>query len=412
VKNDLRQETPLQIRLVTVVGSSDDADDLERLVGDAPIRIQRVEPGPAAPFRSAYQRSSLGVIAIASAMPAAAAVQRLRLVPWVARLGPEALSGPRPRALRQAAAVLVSPRAADAARELAPHARVIGADDRVATALLDIALAPEARGMTRSRLRPALADLLPFLDARAAALAMRLVAITGAAPRPIHPKHLVSAESDAWYLDELDATDRVLDLGCANGAHTLAAARTVRDAVGADVDERHLEAARAAAAEAGLENVRFVGGDLTDQAFLASLDGRFDAVLAFAILEHIVDRNALLRAVSSLLVPGGKLLVTVPNLDTPYKQWRRRGGGFAYSDPDHKTEYTAESIREELERAGFSLERITPAGYETPFGGFGALVAPVSLAVYGRMAARRRRLLLEHPERAGSLAVVARRASD
>ena len=66
------------------------------------------------------------------------------------------------------------------------------------------------------------------LNRRGGAVAVRLVKYTGKSREAIHPKHLVDAPWHHWYVDYLQAGDVVLDVGCANGAHTLAAAGRVR----------------------------------------------------------------------------------------------------------------------------------------------------------------------------------------
>src|SRR5581483_1354295 len=222
---------------------------------------------------------------------------------------------------------------------------------------------------------------------------------------PIHPKHLVPAPWHHWYLDELRPSDRVLDLGCANGVHTVAAAGVAASVVGVDLDAEQLDAARARARAAGAANVELVLGDLADPAVVRQL-GRFDAVLALDVLEHLADREALLRAVRAVLRPGGRLVVAVPNRTTPYRRWLYRMGGFSFSDGDHKVEYTEEELRAELARAGFELRRLQRAVYDSPFAGVSTLLAVVSVRAYAALSRRRERLGRERPGSAIALRAV------
>jgi SAM-dependent methyltransferase len=43
-------------------------------------------------------------------------------------------------------------------------------------------------------------------------------------------------------------------------------------------------------------------------------DEQFDAVLCSEVIEHLVDPDGLLTEISRILVPGGKLFLTTPNL--------------------------------------------------------------------------------------------------
>src|SRR5919201_405087 len=94
---------------------------------------------------------------------------------------------------------------------------------------------------------------------------------------------------------------RVLDLGCATGATgAWLKARAPVEVVGV---EREPEYAREAAAL--LDRVL-----ATDAAAL----GRFDALIAADVLEHLVDPWRALRAYAALLEPGGTAVVSLPNV--------------------------------------------------------------------------------------------------
>ena len=247
-----------------------------------------------------------------------------------------------------------------------------------------------------------------FLNNRATALAVRLTAVTRKARAPTHPKHLITAPWHAWYEPHLKATDRLLDAGCAAGEHSIRAARIVSSTLGVDVDERALAWARRGAAEVGLASARFERCDLEDSDALRHVaSGPFDVVLLLDVLEHIRNRRQLLRAIHGLLIPAGRLLVAVPNYDTPFKRWRRRVGAFAYADRDHKVEYDEPTLRAELADGGFRIMSLERSGYDSPFAGFAALVGAFSLAAYRRLAERRKRLGRERPASAAAFRIVA-----
>jgi 2-polyprenyl-6-hydroxyphenyl methylase/3-demethylubiquinone-9 3-methyltransferase len=369
-------------------------------------------PSRWSPLRRRYRSASVGVVAEPSAWPAAALARRLSRVPWVASLD-EPLLARLPdraaRALSDAAAVVAPPGAAETVERLAGGVRLVERGDaaRLRAVLTDVGLAPDARGKHRPVLG-ALADMWTFAGDRATRLAIRLMPLTGRSREPIHPKHLIADPGHHWYLEHLRAADAVLDAGCGNGVHSVAAAALARSVVGVDVDAGAVALARRRADELGIANVAFRIGDLSDGAGLDGLaDDTFDAVLALDVLEHFADRRAFLRSLRRLLRSDGRLLVAVPNATTPYRRGLRRLGGFAYADADHKIEYTQAGLEGELADAGFRVAELERAVHDTPFAGLGSLVAVVSLRAYAALEARRARRVRGRPASAMAFRVVA-----
>jgi ubiquinone/menaquinone biosynthesis C-methylase UbiE len=98
---------------------------------------------------------------------------------------------------------------------------------------------------------------------------------------------------------------RVLDVGTGAGDAAMLAARMVGpggSVVGVDLDPAVLEVAHRRAADAGLANVSFVGGDLRGD---LGLDGDFDALIGRSILVHLADPAATLRFLVRRVRPGG-----------------------------------------------------------------------------------------------------------
>jgi SAM-dependent methyltransferase len=99
--------------------------------------------------------------------------------------------------------------------------------------------------------------------------------------------------------------ERVLDIGCGNGATTLAAAGLVGDgtALGVDLSAPMLEVARSRAAAGGHRNARFVVAD----AQIDPLEGPHDvAVSRFGIM-FFEDPVAAFRNIRGALKPGGRV---------------------------------------------------------------------------------------------------------
>lgn len=245
------------------------------------------------------------------------------------------------------------------------------------------------------------------LNRRGGSVAVRLVQYTGKSPEPMHPKHLVEAPWHHWYVDYLLASDVVLDVGCANGVHTLAAAGRARRVYGIDADVRQLGIAAAAARRRGAANVQLLGWDVTQPFPFAA--ATFDAVLFLDVIEHLEPRVAVLREIHRVLKPAGRLLLSAPHRDTSWRRRLRAAGLFAFSDADHKVEYSRESLLSELASGGFTpTEPVMPVVYDTPLAGLIDVVGGLALTPYARLVRWKRAAALRHPEESIGFRVVAR----
>jgi len=74
------------------------------------------------------------------------------------------------------------------------------------------------------------------------------------------------------------------------------------------------------------------------------------AVSVFDVLEHVPDRQSLLHELHRVLQPDGFLVLTVPALPLLWSQFD--------DDEAHQLRYTRLTLRNELVKAGFSVETI------------------------------------------------------
>jgi len=119
-------------------------------------------------------------------------------------------------------------------------------------------------------------------------------------------------------LAEVPPRTDILDLGCGNGNFALALAKTAYAGryLGIDASEALITDARAALADVpSLASFQFFQADLTENEWAAELTGRvYPLITCFAVLHHIpgsLARADLLRSVSALLAPEGRLLLSV-----------------------------------------------------------------------------------------------------
>lgn len=104
---------------------------------------------------------------------------------------------------------------------------------------------------------------------------------------------------------------RVLDIGSGVGDVALLAARLVGptgQVVGVDRDVIALAKARTRAAAAGLENISFLEGDMSQ----LTAGSPFDAVIGRLVLQFQSDQVAVLRTLAALVRPGGLIVFQEP----------------------------------------------------------------------------------------------------
>jgi SAM-dependent methyltransferase len=96
-------------------------------------------------------------------------------------------------------------------------------------------------------------------------------------------------------------------------------------------------------------------------------NSEFDAITAGEILEHLEDPMGFLRACYETLAPGGILVLSTPNPNSPIERLltitlSRR---FFYTD-DHIMLFPQRWLIRMLERSGFSDVRLYSGGFPVP----------------------------------------------
>ncbi len=157
-------------------------------------------------------------------------------------------------------------------------------------------------------------------------------------------------EADLWnehfarylFAARLARGKRVLDLGCGAGYGAAELARVAQWVTGVDIAA---EAIAYAQLHYRLPNLEYLESPCEA---VAKPDASFDLVVAFEVMEHLPDANALLAEGRRLLAPGGQLVISTPNR-LYYERQRLKAG----PNPYHAREYDQDEFLDLL-RGHFS----------------------------------------------------------
>jgi len=171
--------------------------------------------------------------------------------------------------------------------------------------------------------------------------------------------------SSSTYADRVEAIapmltgQNVLDIGAASGLNRpdwvhAGIARVASRVVGIDIDAERVAAARARGYDLRLVNAE--GFDLGE---------RFDVVFAGELIEHLADFSSFLKGARAHLKPGGRLVLTTPNVFA-LSNFIYRFGGKARIHQEHTCWFCEDTLTALLKREGFVVETVRYLPHQTP----------------------------------------------
>ncbi len=171
----------------------------------------------------------------------------------------------------------------------------------------------------------------------------------------------VSAHGAHKRIIDLVGRDKVvLDAGCNRGYLARVFKQNGCRVIGIEQDQQSAREAASWCDSLVIADIEALGG-------LEVPQGYFDVMLFADILEHLRDPRAVLERFRKYLKPGGRVIVSLPNIARLDVRLNLLFGKFEYADTGildhtHLRFYTLTTARELLTRSGYAVERVFYTG--------------------------------------------------
>ena len=146
-------------------------------------------------------------------------------------------------------------------------------------------------------------------------------------------------------LSWISVQDKVLDVGCGNGAFLRRAALIAKEAAGLETNIKAAELARAGGFRVFSDAIELV---------CAENQECFTLVCCFQVVEHVGDVRAFVACMLRCLKRGGRLIITVPNKDRVGK----KNLDFMDMPPHHVSLWSGDSLMKLGELSGVTVVKV------------------------------------------------------
>jgi O-antigen biosynthesis protein len=155
------------------------------------------------------------------------------------------------------------------------------------------------------------------------------------------------------FLEEARKYRSILECGCSTGFISRQLAAAGARVVGIEIDIEAAEKARQFCA-------RVLSLDLNRPDWSSAVGERFDLVTYGDVLEHLLEPQAVLRETQNVLAPGGRVLISLPNIAFWTVRAKLLVGRFEYEnmgllDYTHLRFFTVHTARKMIEEAGYRI---------------------------------------------------------
>jgi 2-polyprenyl-3-methyl-5-hydroxy-6-metoxy-1,4-benzoquinol methylase len=157
-------------------------------------------------------------------------------------------------------------------------------------------------------------------------------------------------------LDSIRDGSTILELGCATGYFSKELKKKDCNVTGIDIEEESIKFAKKWCDET-------IVGDLEKSERILLKNKKYDQILLMDVIEHIINRDQLLKSIRNWLSPNGEFILTTPNIAHVSARWNLLFGNFKYTkigimDETHVHFYTRASLLDELRSHGFVIKKI------------------------------------------------------
>lgn len=161
----------------------------------------------------------------------------------------------------------------------------------------------------------------------------------------IHPKHKI-LNYHQYFLDHIEPTDLVLDLGCGNGYLAYDLAQKAKEVIGIDIVPKNITFAQD---HYRRNNLQFLVGNAASYPYGKIID----KIVLSNVLEHLENRKNFLDGLHHV---SKIILLRVPLITRDWLAVYKKESGFEYRlDKTHFIEYTPTELKKELADSGWSI---------------------------------------------------------
>ena len=155
------------------------------------------------------------------------------------------------------------------------------------------------------------------------------------------------------FLEQAKNYRSILECGCSTGFLSRQLAAGGSRVVGIEIDPEAAEKARQFC-------TRVLSLDLNRPDWSKAVGERFDLVTYGDVLEHLLEPQAVLRETHEVLAPGGRVLISLPNIAFWAVRAKLLMGRFEYEnmgllDYTHLRFFTVPTARKMIEEAGYRI---------------------------------------------------------